>query len=311
MTLSTHPTPALALGALIDYAGLFPPAKLAMAPALDEYLAARDGAHAWMLGRFIVPASRIGELLGALGTRGPLRASVIVDAGSDPRAWFAQAGQIVERLAHLRVGTPALVIEALEVPLPPLASARDGYDATIGQFAMLAERQGLRELPIYVELPTGAANLELLRGGIAALARHRLHAKVRCGGTHAAAFPSVDELAAFVVACADENVAFKATAGLHHPIRHTQAETGFPMHGFLNLLAAAAFAGDADARAVSDVLAEEDPTAFALDADGLRVGERRADVEHLRAARARFVGYGSCSFAEPVEDLTALHILKA
>ena len=44
------------LTGVVDYAGLFPPAALAMADAVAEYHAARADGHAWMLGRFVVPA---------------------------------------------------------------------------------------------------------------------------------------------------------------------------------------------------------------------------------------------------------------
>ncbi len=314
MTLSTHPAASLsaALGGLIDYAGLFPPARLEMAPAVAEYAQARAGAHAWMLGRFIVPASRLGELRDALAAeQPPLPLSVIVDAPSDARAWFGAVRQILARLEALRA-EPRFTIEALEVPLPRLTGERETYDGTIGQFAMLAETHGLRGLPIFVELPTGGERADLLAGAMAALGRHRLHAKLRCGGITADAFPSVDAVAAFVTAAAEAGVAFKATAGLHHPIRHVDAATGFPMHGFLNLLAAAAFVDRGDGATLRAVLAEKSASAFALDGDGLRVGDLLAGPDALREMRgARFFGYGSCSFAEPIADLTALHILPA
>ena len=57
------------------------------------------------------------------------------------------------------------------------------------------------------------------------------------------------------------------------------------------------------------LLAEEDPAAFTVDADGLELHGRRAGAEAIAAARAElFVAYGSCSFSEPVDDLTALGI---
>ena len=45
----------------IDYAGLFPPAALAMRPALENYARYRSGPDAWALGRFVVPAGRLDE----------------------------------------------------------------------------------------------------------------------------------------------------------------------------------------------------------------------------------------------------------
>jgi len=87
-----------AFGMLIDYAGLFPPAKLSMEAAIAEYYASRRGPKAWMLGRFIVPASRLPELVDALGVGEELTAlSVIVDAEPDARQWFGSAQRALAR----------------------------------------------------------------------------------------------------------------------------------------------------------------------------------------------------------------------
>ena len=91
---------------------------------------------------------------------------------------------------------------------------------------------------------------------------------------------------------------FKATAGLHHAV----AAPG--RHGFLNLLAAAAFGDEERA------LAEEDSAAFGL-GDG-RFAWRGHEADAAEIARVRrdvFVSFGSCSVAEPVEDLEALGLL--
>jgi hypothetical protein len=201
-------------------------------------------------------------------------------------------------------------IEALEVPLPPLPTRRETHDANIGQCAMLAERAGLRSLAIYVELPRDERFIELALPAFTALSRYRLYAKIRCGGVVAEAFPSVDDLAAFIATAVEENVPFKATAGLHHPVRHRDESSGFMMHGFLNLLAAAVFARNANADDLRAILSEETPSAFHFDERGFRWGDRTAGLQEIAAAREHaFVGYGSCSFSEPIDDLTALAIL--
>jgi hypothetical protein len=121
------------------------------------------------------------------------------------------------------------------------------------------------------------------------------YAKVRCGG---AATPSIDELGHFIRQCRQGGVPFKATAGLHHAVRRGDA------HGFLNVLAAVVF-GDEEA-----ALAEDDPTAFALDATSFGWREREAGPEELATARReRLHSIGSCSFFEPVEELQALGML--
>jgi hypothetical protein len=62
------------LGQLIDHAPLFPPASLPMDEALAEHERARASDKAWLLGRYVVPASRLHELGSA-----ELRLSVVLD----------------------------------------------------------------------------------------------------------------------------------------------------------------------------------------------------------------------------------------
>jgi hypothetical protein len=122
-----------------------------------------------------------------------------------------------------------------------------------------------------------------------------LRAKVRCGGQ---AVPSVPALAEFVQACRRLEVPFKATAGLHQPLRHDDE------HGFLNLLAAAVF-GDEEA-----ALEEEDPGAFVLTRETFEWRDRAASAEEVgRVRRELFVSFGSCSAQEPIDGLAALGLL--
>ena len=131
-------------------------------------------------------------------------------------------------------------------------------------------------------------------------------AKVRCGGATPDMYPSPGELADFMTGCRELGLPFKATAGLHHPIRD-----GI-VHGFLNLLAAAALAhaGDAGERELIDVLLADEPDAFSITDDAFRVAGREIGAEQVAAMRRElFVGFGCCSFSEPVEDLKKLWIL--
>lgn len=231
-----------ALGGLVDHAALFPPASMAMADALAEDARVRAAPEAWLVRRFVVPASRLTELGDA-----DLPLSVVLDApydGGDPR------------------------VEAVE--------ARPGTD--LDAVAGLAPE-------VYVELPADLERLSELG----------LRAKVRCGGV---AVPSVAELAGVIRTCRELGMLFKATAGLHHAVR-LRGE-----HGFLNLLAAAVF-GNEEA-----VLADDDPASFELDGEAFSWRGRRATAAEVAAVRERlFVGFGSCSVAEPVDELRALAIL--
>ena len=307
------PSVRVALDALVDYAGLFPPARLDMDVAVAEYARERRGAQAWMLGRFILPISRLGELLADLANdAAPLDLSLIVDVDPEPRAWLASLQSRLSDVARLRDCEPRVRVGALEVLLPAPLSQRETFDAPLGQLHAALDRAGLSDLPVYAEPPRGPGWLESLADTLCAAARAKVGAKLRCGGVTAGAFPSVREVAAFVRAAHGAGVSFKATAGLHHPVRHVDPATGFPMHGFLNLLAAAALAPGLDIATLDGAVAEEDPAAFVFDDRGFAWREHHVSIADLEKARKHaFVGYGSCSFAEPVDDLIALNVLPA
>ncbi len=110
---------------------------------------------------------------------------------------------------------------------------------------------------------------------------------------------------------------WKATAGLHHPVRAVHALTyagdspRAVMHGFLNVFAAAALArAGASPADLEAVLSEGDPTALRLGADALAWRHLRASADEVREARRTFAtSFGSCSFAEPVAGLRELGVL--
>jgi hypothetical protein len=269
----THDARRVLLGSLIDHAALFPPASMDMGDAIAADRAARASEHAWILDRFICPASKLGEL-----PRDAPRLSVVLDGGEGDLEVVHDA-----RLA-------GRIVELVEARIDPawIPDTQQLVQAKLGE--------GVRA---FWELAPGRG----LSGAVAAVREARAGAKIRCGG---AVVPPVEGVAAFVAACRDAGVPFKATAGLHHAIRRGEA------HGFLNLLAAAvlAHAEGLSASELEPLLAEEDPAAFAVDAGRLSVHGHEAGPDAIAEARAElFVAYGSCSFDEPVEDLTALGVL--
>ncbi|MDP9110267.1 MAG: hypothetical protein M3M96_01345 [Candidatus Eremiobacteraeota bacterium] len=313
MTHSGAAAPAVqsALHAFIDYAGLFPPAELGMARAADRYDEARRGRFSWVLGRFVVPASRLGEIAAAAEGREPFDLSVILDAGDDPVRWLDNVAKVLDLVGSVRDRESAVRIGSLEMRIPQLQNERDTFDAPIGQFGMLAASAGVRDLPIFVEIPRGPRWGVEVPSALFALSRSKLGAKVRCGGASSADIPTSLELAQFVATATEHSLLWKATAGLHHPVRRSDASTGLLMHGFLNLLCAAVFARPGTAvNELQKILEEEDSGAFALDASGLTYGERHASAEEIAAARRHgFVSYGSCSFDEPIADLAECGVL--
>ncbi len=137
-------------------------------------------------------------------------------------------------------------------------------------------------------------------------------AKIRMGGIKPEAIPSTKDVADFIVKCAELKLPFKATAGLHHPIRAEQPltyETDAPravMHGFVNTLMAAALAwhGEHD---IEPVLAETKPENFTFQNDKACWKDKCLEVNQIIEARRQFIhSVGSCSFDEPIHDLKQL-----
>jgi hypothetical protein len=296
------------LDGILDYAGLFPPAKLDMAPTVRNFAAYRTGPDGWMLGRLVLPVARIEEFEAAAGGLLP-----VVSGPTDDDAWpitaltvpagdaaFARDIEAIEAFneRHSAKGAGGAVIDCLEVKV---ASAAE-VDAAIDQVP--------DELFPYFEI---AAEPDP-RGMVAALAGLDVGAKIRSGGLTPEAHPSPQAVARFVVACALAEVPFKATAGLHHPLRHEAKDVGCRQHGFLNLFVGAAMVwnGKLDEAGLAELLADEAYGSFRFADDGCAWRDRRLTVAELRAARDGFAhAFGSCSFEEPLADLRALGALPA
>jgi hypothetical protein len=139
---------------------------------------------------------------------------------------------------------------------------------------------------------------------------------VRTGGTVASAIPAADALARFLRACADRGLAFKATAGLHHAVRscysltYERDSSTAVMHGFLNVSIAAALARQgASVRDLAEALSESSAAAFEFRPEAIAYRGSTIPLGDLAATRRAFRSFGSCSFREPVEELTRLRLV--
>ncbi len=285
------------LHSLVDYAGLFPPAALDMHAAIHEYAHHRAGEHAWMLGHFILPVSRLDEFavshaaLGSSPVGDVWRLSAL--PGPDLDATLAT-------IAAFNTSTAAVVdtIELKVDAVPDLAAALAKIPATLTAYV---------ELPIDDDL---ARRLAVLSGAGA-------RAKVRTGGVTEGAFPASHSLARFIQACADAAVPFKATAGLHHPLRgdyRLTYEAGSPhgmMFGFLNVFLAAAFArAGLTLKELALLLEEKDADSFQFTETSASWRGKTVSRTEISAVRHHVaLSFGSCSFQEPVDDLRSLGLL--
>ena len=248
-----------------------------------------------------------------------LLANLVDYAGLFPPAGLSLP-TAAENYAHYLRSENAWILGRFVVPAAQLGQLQntDGWRITVLSDAEVPagdlpvesfETKTLRKFsrPTYCEIPLDDLD------ALAAVQRLGAYAKARTGGLTPDSIPSATAIARFICACAKLRLPFKATAGLHHPVRSQHPltyELNAPratMHGFVNVFLAAAFAWQgAEESRIVDLLNEADPKAFRFD-DSAHWRDTAITAEQLADARRHFAhSFGSCSFDEPVADLQRL-----
>jgi hypothetical protein len=301
------------LGGALDDAALFPPAELPLAQAVRNDIEHRGGPDGWLLGRFVCPTARLADLAPLL-PKAVTPLSVVLRTAPDLagfRANFAEDVQSVQAFAEHTSDRAA--VESLEVALPtePLSNGdRDRLGDCLRAMRDAVEKAGLQEVTLFCEVGGESPQPDRARSTVIELLADGEHPprwafKLRTGGR---SVPSPEQVAAVVTACRDAGLAWKATAGLHHPT--TRREAGHYEFGFLNLFAAAVLADahQLDAPTVARILTE--PAALRFDDDGLAWDKLRAKAGQIEAARQRGLqSFGSCSFTEPRDGLHSIGLM--
>ncbi|MEE8526849.1 MAG: hypothetical protein V3T72_23185, partial [Thermoanaerobaculia bacterium] len=200
-----------------------------MDAAVAEFARYHRGSNGWMLGRFVVPVTRLGDFQSAAmahlpqgRARRPWQLSVLVEDN------FGVARERID--AFNRAYTGRAAIDSVEVK-----------PADAEEIARAA--RAFEKLKIYYELRTDKDPGPLM----AAVKTLGGRAKIRTGGETPDAIPSPAEVLRFVGAAQRSGIPLKATAGLHHAMRgeyrltHERGSTKATMYGFLGFLLAAAW----------------------------------------------------------------------
>jgi hypothetical protein len=266
---------------LVDDASMLAPGVTTVAEALAAH--AQHGA-AWyrdLLGSFLIPAS-------------------LVDRDVDPAGWpvgvvnDAAVATLPAVVAKLRVaGAAVRHVEA--------AVARRGEDPQPGIAALRRFAAEDEDLDVYAEIPLSWGLLAALdtvaearAGGL------RIAPKFRVGGLAAELYPTPVELAAVICACRDRDLPFRLAAGLRHALRHTDPETGFTHHGFLNVLVGTIYAADGgEVAEVAEALAATHPVPLVEPARAHRDGQRPL-----------WVGFGTADVMDPLTELIRLGLVN-
>jgi hypothetical protein len=276
------------LSGSIDYAGLFPPAQLDLRSTVENYGSYRVGPQAWALGRLILPANKVPEFertWQSFASEWPISLLVSRDVETD---WRNASD----------CGLSCDVVECKPLPIHEIAVVRRLLPATT---------------KIYFELPDSPDP----DAAIALISAVGSRAKIRTGGTTQDAFPPVPELVRFLGCCVKHRVPFKATAGLHHPLRgvypltyEAQSDRAL-MHGYVNvILASVLLHHGGEAEEASALLGDTSAANFQCDHEKISWRHRNFTKRQIIKSREDLiVSFGSCSFTEPLEEIDLMGLL--
>lgn len=307
----------------VDYAGLFPPAGLPMETVVSNYAQYSVSSERAMLGRLIIPAMKLPPFEDCLiaiesapdNLISPWRISALIPSidEQNPELNFLEFDRAFDAIDHFnRTGhapktghaiVDSSVVDSIEIKTTSLPTTRaiiERTPETLDSFLEIAWQSDPEPL-----IQCIADN----RGG------KPVFAKIRTGGIQPALIPSSDEVARFIASCAKHGVGFKATAGLHHPIRAPHRltyEENAPiavMHGFLNVFVATviAFEFQVSQDILVDILNNTQPNNFQFDQDSLSWNDLNVSSERIKEIRKTgIISFGSCSFTEPIQELAEL-----
>ncbi len=287
---------------LVDYAGLFPPATLPLDAVLGNYQEYLNGSHRWMLGRLIIPAGRLAEFstvfqqqLPAAVSGDPWKISALLPVIDAPDQAFDRALHSIDVFNN---ESRFARVDVVEGRLPRAELINETIQRIPGS------------LTAFLEIPH--ARSEALVAALAEQKSARIFAKIRTGGVTPDLIPDSRQVAEFIEACARHHLGFKATAGLHHPLRGEYPLTydadarRSTMHGFLNVFVAACFAHRHrwPADKLATILNVTNPRLIEFGPGGVTFASTTVDRAAILATRQDFaISFGSCSFTEPVDEL--------
>lgn len=316
---------------IIDYAGFFPPADLALDTAIRNYADYKKGDDSWMLSRFIIPSSRLEELspyAGELFSEQTPFAFSVLGKATQTMSDFNNALEDVEKACRpfCEAHGSSVETDMLEMKLPKEAAFSHDIDLLqqlMDQTAGRLSRHKNTPKIIFYEGFFDESWKKDIEAILKAISNHNESVnsgnenyqyagfKIRCGGVEAELFPSTEQVAFVLEKAREHNVAVKGTAGLHHPVRHYADSVQTKMHGFFNVFGGAmlGYAHNLNADELDEILNEEDAEQFSFTDEAFSWKNYSIHTQDIQSLReVALLSFGSCSFDEPREDLKKLNL---
>lgn len=324
---------------IIDYAGLFPPAKLSMDDAIQNYLKYKNDSDEWMLSRFICPAIRLKELEKYQDKfrsfEKPLSFSFLGRGGKSINEFLTGLIEDLNMVMEFRrYNADNIKVDAYEVRLPGEIIGKPDPESIanfLNRVAEVVESGAPDNLsPFYEGAFTGEWE-DMISALISGISQHNQFVedkgfakyktagyKLRCGGVEPSMYPAPEQIAHVILTCKRYRIPLKATAGLHHPlrgrrpIRHFNEAEQLKMYGFLNVFGAGILAQyhDMGVSEIKKTVEDENPDNFTFSDNEFKWCDISVNAKQIQQAREeRIISFGSCSFDEPREDLQELGYL--
>lgn len=311
---------------IIDYAGLFPPAKLSLTEALKNFIEYRKGKYAFMMSRFICPVKLLKEfetlLVNDYSGQGIINVSALSSGGNSLDDFKNNLENDLKVWKEFNLKNNERVnINSFELKLPDELIFENNSKNTSSFIDFISDRIKKEiSVPVFIYSEGSMNNDWKTNSGslIEGIEIHNLNNfnagfKLRTGGVEAAAFPSSESIAYCIRQSLDKKVPVKFTAGLHHPFRHYDSGIGTMMHGFINVFGAGIIAmrHDISNHGMEEILNDEDPADFIFTDEFFSWKDWKIEIADIEFARKNLVlSYGSCSFDEPVDDLISFNLLQ-
>lgn len=316
------------MNGIIDYAGMFPPANLELKPAFQNYLNYISSDDEWMMDKFVCSMKSFGtiadtntdvyKLLKNYTSERRVSFSLLLTGGKTAKEFLKSFETDLKQVNDF-IGNNDVEINSFEVKIPNELFDKFNTNALkifFKDYRDMLNSFDKQESSVFFEPPVND-NYKFVFEKFAHTAaeiidENRKGFKLRTGGITPELFPSTEQVSFALKTCRDNKVRFKATAGLHHPVRHYNDSVSTKMHGFLNIFGAGvlAYSNLLSLKEINEIIQDEHSVSFVFTEDKFKWNDIPADADSITNARKEFVNsFGSCSFDEPKDDLKNLNLL--
>ncbi len=307
------------MSGLIDYAGLFPPASLPLDKAIAEYLYYKKSEYSFPVSRFVVPASSVENLKSICKEHNVknINLSVLL-----PEMGFDEKNEkniflAIDELSNIIKSNPFIEVSSYEIKLPKNLSVDTKENLLQSLTKIISKVNKVNESSVIFFEPfvlddNWKNNIDIACDVILQN-KEKTGFKLRTGGVTKDAFPHTDIVAYAIKKCSELKIKFKATAGLHHPLRHYNTTVNSKMHGFFNVFLGFLIAEkySPTLEKIKGIINTESPDKFNFSDDFITFESFVLSLSDIKKIKASYqLSYGSCSIDEPIDDLKTLKLMK-